>query len=123
MRRRTLMPEEMASRRETGLCYNCKEGFMTHHRCKRLFLLISPSGDVNNDYNDEEKPAISLYALAGIQPWSCRTMQLQVNLVGTTLTMLLDTGSTHNFISNAAVQQGGLPTHVQSTGLGHGLRL
>jgi predicted aspartyl protease len=42
-------------------------------------------------------PIISLHALTGIR--SEGTMQLQVAIRGYALTTLLDTGSTHNFVS------------------------
>ncbi|PNX83618.1 transposon Ty3 gag-pol polyprotein [Trifolium pratense] len=39
---RKLSPEEMATRREKVLCYNCDETFTPTHKCKgRFFLLIS----------------------------------------------------------------------------------
>lgn len=41
-----LSPEEMASQREQGLCFNCEEKFHRGHRCaSRFFLFISEEDD------------------------------------------------------------------------------
>lgn len=55
----------------------------------------------------EESPHYSLHAIAGV----CvnDTLQLPVSLGDISLIALLDTGSTHNFISEGATQQTGLP--------------
>jgi hypothetical protein len=45
-----------------------------------------------------EDHTISLHALTGIQSSVARTMQLKVVVNGATLTALLDSGSTHNFL-------------------------
>lgn len=73
MRRRYLTSEEMEQRRTTGLCYNFEEKFTPTHCCKRIFLLLSPSGSYDSDTGqdteeDLEEPGIPLYALIGIKP-------------------------------------------------------
>jgi hypothetical protein len=110
MRRRFLTPAEMAERREQGLCFNCEEKFTPSHRCKRLFLLLSPS-DGSDDEElilEDDRPGISLYALTGIQPRASQTMQLQVHVGNTPLLALLDSGSTHNFITPEAAKRAGI---------------
>jgi len=37
---RKLSTEEMASRREKCLCYNCDETFIPQHKCKGCFFLL-----------------------------------------------------------------------------------
>ena len=55
----------------------------------------------------EESPLFSLHAIAGVR--FTDTMQLGVDLGGTSLIALLDSGSSHNFISESAAQRTGLP--------------
>jgi hypothetical protein len=84
---------------------------------------------------DPAEPTISLHALTGIQPWSKRTMQLRVSINDTVLLVLLDSGSTHNFVDTEAAARVGIPLqgrlgirnavangdHVDSSGCCHGL--
>lgn len=138
MHRCILTQEEMATRREAGLCFNCDEKFTPGHHYKRLFLLIT-LGDDKDAYEDnhDDDPTISLYTLMGIQPCTGRTMQMRVRLAGVTLMALLDTGSIHNFVSQEIVAREGisLQAHrdmqvtvvngdrIGSSGLGHDLPL
>jgi hypothetical protein len=99
-----------------GLCYNCDEKFGRGHNriCKRLFLLDSA---VEDDVDEagagdelaqlEESPAFSLHAIAGV--CFIDTMQVAVHLAGSPFIALLDSESTHNFISESAAQCTGLP--------------
>ena len=95
-------------RHRLGLCYNCDEKFGHSHNsvCKRLFLLdgvvedkeetsLSPEEEAT-----EDNPHFSLHAITGV-PFS-NTMQIKIMLGCTSLIALLDSGCTHNFISDAA---------------------
>ncbi|XP_066341688.1 uncharacterized protein [Miscanthus floridulus] len=106
-----LTQAEQEERRLLGLCYNCDQKFGWWHNrvCKRLFLM---EGVVEDDEDIEEgatemSPHFSLHAIAGVH--FSDTMQIQVALGNTSLIALLDSGSTHNFISKAAAQRRGLP--------------
>jgi hypothetical protein len=55
----------------------------------------------------EESPTFSLHAIAGV--WATDTMQIDVNLTGHSFIVLLDSGSTHNFIFESTAQRTGLP--------------
>ena len=102
-----LTSAEQEERRRLGLCYNCDEKFSRGHNrvCKRLFFL---DGTVEDDDTEEpteeagseESPAFSLQAIAGVR--LSNTMQVHVQLGATRLVALLDSGSTHNFISEDA---------------------
>jgi len=59
--------------------------------------------------DQEEAPMFSLQALAGVA--FTDTMQIAVGLGAASLVALLDSGSTHNFISEAAAHRSGLPVH------------
>ncbi|CAA0831728.1 Unknown protein, partial [Striga hermonthica] len=94
--------EEMRRRREKGLCYKCEERFTSGHQCERLFLIDVIEEDEKEAY--EEQPAqqvnevleISVNAMAGLQ--GPRTIQLPAMIKKRPIEVLVDTGSSHNFI-------------------------
>ncbi|KAH0653300.1 hypothetical protein KY289_030978 [Solanum tuberosum] len=106
---------EIQSRRERGLCYYCEEKYIVGHKCKtppHLLLLtdgtsmdpLLPDPFVTDDILAEdlqclelqEHSAISYNALAGGSSPSTLRFTGQVN--GTSIQILVDKGSTHNFI-------------------------
>jgi hypothetical protein len=113
-----LSPEEMALRRKQGLCYNCDEPYARGHKCARLFYLevadyiVEEPDDAAGTPTteqaafDPDAPMISCATITGIRIEE--TMQLHVRVGKQTLTDLLDSGSTHNFISTAAAARVGL---------------
>ncbi|PNX65654.1 hypothetical protein L195_g054648, partial [Trifolium pratense] len=138
-----LTPVELQARREKGLCYNCDERYVQGHRCKRTFhlLIVQPEEDVNDSTalqldgsNDVEQvvdpepqpdPAqISLHALMGHSiPQTLRVIgQINNKPVG----VLIDSGSTHNFVQDRVVKQLGLVTqqgHTFNVLVGNGEQL
>jgi hypothetical protein len=66
----------------------------------------SDDDEPTNDVGRDEQPQISLLALSGIR--SSRTMQLRVTIGGASLTALVDTGSTHNFVASELTERVGL---------------
>lgn len=109
-----LTPAEMTERRKQGLCYNCDEQYVRGHKCQRLFYL-EVTDFVDDDPNlmdeavdtpQEETPLISLHAITGVK--TAETMRVRVRLGNHEFTALLDTGSTHNFVSAATTQKVGL---------------
>ena len=106
-----LTQAEQEERRRKGLCYNCDEKYTRGHNrvCQRLFLLEGIEEDEDDgtpeDFGDagaEDAPVFSLQAIAGVS--FTDTMQVAVTLGTASLIALLDSGSTHNFISEAAAQ-------------------
>ncbi|KAJ3684733.1 hypothetical protein LUZ61_013897 [Rhynchospora tenuis] len=100
---RRLTSAEMAERRQKGLCFNCDEQYARGHKCKRLFWLEVMDDDDQEDsllQHTNETPNISLHALTGIG--TSQTMKLQVCVNNSTFIALVDSGSTHNFLSSAA---------------------
>ena len=142
---RRLTSTEMAARRARGLCFNCDEHFTPGHRCKTkqfLCLLASapddeadpaieilppataadpdaipPTGDVMAD----ETPAISFHAFAGHSVPS--TLRLEGRVNGHPVLILVDSGSTHNFIQTRMAKFLGLvvqPTAHLKVTIGNG---
>jgi hypothetical protein len=117
----------MAARRKQGLCYNCDEAYVRGHKCARLFYLEAEDYIVQDPDDDgvtpagapavgEEPPAfdpdaplISLSAITGIRTED--TMQIRVRMGDQEFTALIDSGSTHNFISLPTARRAGLRFH------------
>jgi hypothetical protein len=99
-----LTPAEMAAKRERGECYNCTEKFTREHLkgcpVKGVFLLQMEEDDLSME-ETEADPLISLNAITGIS--QAETLQLPVTLAGATILALIDSGSTHSFISVTVV--------------------
>jgi hypothetical protein len=111
-----LTQAEQEERRRLGLCYNCDDKFTRGHNrvCKRLFLLEGfkeeddgAATETAEDVGTEDTPVFSVQALAGVA--FTDTMKLEVGLGSASLVALLDSSSTHNFISEVAALQTGLP--------------
>ena len=108
----------MAERRRQNLCFNCNEKYSRGHNrfCKRIFFLDGVEIDATDDSaaagdtGEADAPTFSLHAIAGVAVG--KTMQLWVSVGATSLTVLLDTGSTHSFIAEAEARRTGL--NIQS---------
>jgi hypothetical protein len=87
-------------------CYFCPKKFTPDHKCamKRVFLMELTEDDDPSVLTDNL--GISLHALTGIP--SANTMQLMINMAGNKLHALVDSGSTHTFIHDAAIHRLGL---------------
>jgi hypothetical protein len=116
---RRLSPAEMQERRIKGLCFNCDEEFVPGHRCKKLFVIEriytieeewEATDPVEIEDKQEDEPVISLYALTKTP--SPQTMRVQGALGKLSVTVLMDSRSTHNFINTEVAKRLGLkPTH------------
>lgn len=118
-------PEEMAFRRDKGLCYNCDDKWHSGHRCKgkiQLFIVENSASDLTEpdtvDTSDITEPVsddpethsshVSLHALSGLS--SPETFRLYGTVNHARLTILIDSGSTHNFLQPRVAQFLHLPT-------------
>jgi hypothetical protein len=127
---RKLSTEEMASRREKGLCYNCDETFSPQHKCKGRFFLLVTNDPPDNppdliDFFEPETPdpttlsddaidaQISLHALSGCTVAS--TIRLMGRIDNHAVTVLIDGGSTHNFVQDRIAKLLELPSVPTST--------
>ena len=104
-----LSPEEMQARRDKGLCFNCDEKFSKFHKCKAKFLILlsmdASEGQEELPGNEAELDpvglldtscTISYHALNGeVVP---KTLRFQGYVHNQNLSILVYSGSTHNFI-------------------------
>ena len=102
--------EELAEKRKKGLCFHYNKRYKPGHRCQKLFLIEAKwedeDGDVEmeiEDVNEETAPAISLHVMSRRQ--GLKTMRIRGVLIGQSVVVLIDTGSTHNLISSRVPQQ------------------
>ncbi|CAA0840420.1 Unknown protein, partial [Striga hermonthica] len=115
-----LTPEEIKRQHEKGLCFRCEEKFMPGHRCKQAFVIEVVNSD-NKEAEVEEEPEpmddieafdeeaeISMHAVAGIR--GPRTMRLPAWVKDQRVIVLVDNGSSHNFINADLSQKLNLPT-------------
>jgi hypothetical protein len=107
-----LTPEEMARRREAGLCFNCPEKFSRDHlkQCSMCDIYLL---EMEDDCSPEgaavpEDMEVSLHAITGVSTGN--TMQLAVQAVHHTIAALVDSGSSHCFVASDTAQRlGWLP--------------
>jgi hypothetical protein len=97
------------------LCYNCNEPYSRGHNrvCRRVFYIDGfelEDAAQEADAVDTSAPLFSLRAVAGMP--ICDSMQVRVQVGAVTLTALLDTCSTHNFIAEAAASRTGLAVQI-----------
>ncbi|KAL5720791.1 hypothetical protein ACHQM5_013426 [Ranunculus cassubicifolius] len=120
-----LSPTEMQARRDKGLCYTCDEQYSFGHKCKqKQVYMIATAGEFEEescaatdntqssdlipvDKEGDKSIEISLNALSGNA--SYQTLQLQGKVSNRLLTMLVDTGSTHNFLDSNTAKMLGCP--------------
>ncbi|KAF5761352.1 putative retrotransposon gag domain, aspartic peptidase domain superfamily [Helianthus annuus] len=113
---RRLSAAEARSRREKGLCYYCDDRYTPGHKCsKPQLFMISEVHEVDNKVHVVEnadlaqhdpQAEISFIAVSGtILP---QTLRLSGRIKNKDVVVLVDGGSTHNFISQTLVDQLGL---------------
>jgi hypothetical protein len=102
-----LSSAEIAKHRKDGQCFHCDEFFTNGHKqvCKQLFCIqVLDEGEAV----ESQDPTISIHALIGVQPCAAKMMQLFMDVHGVRLTVLLDSGSTHNFVDLEATARAGI---------------
>lgn len=119
---RRLSWEEIQRRRAQNLCFNCNERFTAGHKCQgsRILMLEGCNdSDTLLCYNDLEEqlnqekyeeltgPSIMLHALSG---WTTpKTIRIAAMIGSCNVIILIDSGSTYNFISERTTNQLLLP--------------
>ncbi|KAH6769439.1 hypothetical protein C2S51_014775 [Perilla frutescens var. frutescens] len=115
-----LTAAEMAARREKGLCYNCDEAFSVGHRCKAIisYMIMSEEGEMAHLQSistgeeasdmttadvamDEIQMALNIISGEG----GFTTMRVYGQVGSHKLHILIDSGSTLNFIRKATTRE------------------
>lgn len=95
-----LSNEEVEERKKKGLCFNCDEKYVYGHKCKKVFCIEgveNPYPEITEIENEEEEEAqVSLHAMVGqVTP---ETIKVVGKVKNNSSSILIDTGSTHNFL-------------------------
>ena len=108
--------EEVQRKRERGECWFCSDKWTNGHKCglKQLLMLDLLDGD-DADFVQEQVEAPELYHMAlsecafyGIIPnQTLQTMKVEGLLNGHSIKIVLDSGSTHNFVDSKILKQWG----------------
>ncbi|EXB28516.1 hypothetical protein L484_006138 [Morus notabilis] len=116
---RRFTPSELQQRRAQGLCFHCDERYTPNHTCKRLFWIEMEEDEADKDNVDDndqgtawEKPEIFLNSLVGIT--TPQTMRVAAKVGKIPLTILIDSGSTHNFLHTPFARIAALHTEANS---------
>ena len=104
-----LTPQKLEERRAKGLCFNCDNKYSKGHKSgeKKLFYIDyereeskdqepSQTEETKETTQEEITPTISCHALAGI--CTPQTLKIEGYIKKRKVTVLIDCGSTHNFI-------------------------
>ncbi|KAI4379193.1 hypothetical protein MLD38_005520 [Melastoma candidum] len=115
--RRRLSQEEIEERRMKGLCFGCNEPFDRNHKCskRQVYSMVVESieeeaglmGDCAIDIGKPEgnEMYVTLHALQGEVPGGgVQTMQVKGWFKKKSLNILVDSGSTHNFVDLGLVK-------------------
>ncbi|CAA0812235.1 Unknown protein, partial [Striga hermonthica] len=113
-----LSPEEIKRRREKGLCFKCDEKFMPGHQCNQAFVIHfidNEEPEIEEDWDQEveigvpeEEAEILMHAMAGTR--GPTTMLLPALVKDRRVVVLVDNGSSHNFINTDLSQKLKFPT-------------
>jgi hypothetical protein len=93
----------MEERRCLGLCFNCNEKFGRDHNrvCQRLFLIDLAEAEDNDTTDDSATaPIILVLSISGVR--TRETMQFRITIGSALFLALLDSSSSHNFITEEA---------------------
>nr|GLL39942.1 uncharacterized protein LOC109154433 [Ipomoea trifida] len=118
---------EIREWRDNGLCFHCDERYSPGHRCKGRFLLLIGDEDedhlegetINKEDNNLEGEVVSgdistLNTMTG--PSSPRSLHIVGKIKKRRCLVLIDSGSTHNFINPTIVEKLQLPVNGNTLG-------
>ncbi|XP_061357491.1 uncharacterized protein LOC133301814 [Gastrolobium bilobum] len=113
---RKLSSEEMNRKRDLGLCFTCDEKWNSKHKCQSKMLLMV--GDDHDEDGEEEEDivwnaqtmATADAALHSLSEGSVtKAFKFLAQIHGKNIPILVDTGSTHNFVKTELAIELGLP--------------
>ncbi|KAJ1422271.1 Chromo-like domain superfamily [Sesbania bispinosa] len=110
---------ELRERRHQGLCYYCNEKYNPSHNCRaQCYVLLAPEDvtgvfsvlDIDSQGLDEQtvEPEVSFNALSG--EYHPSTLRLKGFYQSQSVNVLVDSGSTFNFIKPSVAQHLHLPS-------------
>jgi hypothetical protein len=125
-----LTRDEMDERQLKGICYNCDEKYFPSHKCKEKKIFMAISEDISEEDVEtpfvsespestditppsdppEVEPVISLNDLTGFS--APQTLKLISYIKHRKVIILVDSGSTHNFIHRRIAQETHFYIHV-----------
>ncbi|KAA8531158.1 hypothetical protein F0562_005928 [Nyssa sinensis] len=107
--------KELEERRMKGLCYGCDEKYFRGHVCKKKQLFMIEAEEKEDVFEDvvqemekedvQEELQISVHALSGFL--SYKTMRIKEKVKKNRVTILIDSGSTHNFLDPVMAKRTG----------------
>ncbi|KAG6484069.1 hypothetical protein ZIOFF_060863 [Zingiber officinale] len=114
---RRLTKEEIKERMAKGLCWHCDEKWHRGHQCKqKRILMIEPienseeeddfyEGETQDNINEvqDDSMAISVHALEGLQ--TLQTMKVKGFIKKQPVMILIDSGSTNNFLDSTLARR------------------
>lgn len=128
---RRLTPAEIEQRRAAGLCYRCDEKYHRNHKCPKPELTVLVMYDNGEEEEFKEEPCelqegedeveavvaeVSISSVVGLS--SSRTMKLKGRIGGEEAVVLIDSGASHNFLSEKmAAKLGLVPQHTDRYGV------
>ncbi|CAN6833580.1 unnamed protein product, partial [Brassica oleracea] len=128
---RRLTPEEYAQRKKDDLCFRCDEKYVYPHVCSRkelMVLVVHENGteieisEEQMEHREDEEEEItevaelSVNSVVGLS--APHTIKLRGTINGEEVVVLIDSGATHNFISESLVRRLGL---TRGTSRGYGV--
>ncbi|KAH0781471.1 hypothetical protein KY290_001069 [Solanum tuberosum] len=109
-----------------GHCFGCHDKFAPGHRCKSAKLsLMEITGEgqleevdevnavIGDNPQENDLAEISFHAILGQSVGA--TMKLQGEINGKEVLILVDSGSTHNFVADSIVEEHNIPVEMVST--------
>ena len=99
-----MTPQQLEERRAKGLCFNCDNKYSKGHKCgeNKLFYIECEEEEqkeqepLQGDELEVITPTISCHALSKIS--TPQTLKIEGYIKSKKVTVLIDSGSTHNFI-------------------------
>ncbi|VFR03127.1 unnamed protein product [Cuscuta campestris] len=107
---RLLTRAEKLEKDAKGLCYNCDKKWSRDHKCGRFVLMMGEEEEEVTDKPTEDVEVTadisSLHSMAGVT--TPRSLRLTGHMARGSVEVLIDGGSTHNFVHPQVVERMGL---------------